>query len=94
MGGASEDGTWTREKEEKPLKRQTTRFSRSKRNRRIVERVREGFADEELAREERLTVQHVRRIAVEALAGREALEPAIHAHMQVDRTGRALRAAG
>ena len=81
-------------KEEKPPKRQTTRFSRSKRNRRIVEKVREGFAYDEIAREERLTVQHVRRIATEALEGREALEAAIHAYMQVDRARRALRAAG
>jgi hypothetical protein len=80
--------------EEKPRKRRTTRFSRSERNKRIVERLREGFGYDEIAREQRLTERRVRQIVKEALEGREALENAIHAHMQIDRLGQAMRVAG
>ena len=75
--------------EEKPRKRQTTKFGRSARNRRIVERRREGFADHEVAREEGLTEKRVRQIVREAVEGAEALESAIYAQMPVDRAGRA-----
>ena len=64
------------EKEETPLKRRMTRSSRSARNRRIVEQAPEGLPMTKSQRQERLTLQHVRRIAVEALAGRDALEAA------------------
>jgi hypothetical protein len=78
--------------EEKP--RKTTPFSRSARDRRIVERLREGFGFHEIAREERLSDRRVRQIVKQALEGREALESAIHAHMQIDRLGHAMRVAG
>ena len=87
---ASEDGM----DEEKPGKRKTTPLSRSARNKRIVERLREGFGYDEIAREERLTGRRVRQIVTQALEGREALESAIHAHMQIDRLGQAMRVAG
>jgi len=80
--------------EQKPHKRQTTKLSRSARNKRIVERLRAGFGYDEIAREERLTGRRVRQIVKQALEGREALESAIHAHMQIDRLGQALRVAG
>ncbi len=80
--------------EEKPRKRQTTTFSRSARNKRIVERLREGFGYHEIAREEKLSERRVRQIVKQALEGREALESAIHAHMQIDRLGQAMRVAG
>ena len=80
--------------EEKPRKRQTTKFSRSARAKRIVEWLREGFGYDEIAREEKLTERSVRRIATKALQGRETLERAFHAHMQVDRIARAMRVAG
>ena len=80
--------------EERPRKRQTTRFTRSARNKRIVERLRGGFGYDEIAREEKLTERRVRQIVKEALEGREALESAVHAHMQIDRLGQAMRAAG
>ena len=78
--------------EEKP--RKTTPFGRSARNRRIVERLREGFGFHEIAREEKLSERRVRQIVKQALEGREALESAIHAHMQIDRLGQAMRVAG
>jgi hypothetical protein len=65
--------------EETPRKRRTTKFSRSARNKRIVERLREGFGYDEIAREEKLTERRVRQIVKEALEGREALASAIHA---------------
>jgi hypothetical protein len=80
--------------EEKPRKRQTTPFGRSARNRRIVERLREGFGFHEIAREEKLSDRRVRQIVKQALEGREALESAVHAHMQIDRLGQAMRVAG
>ena len=87
---ANEDGM----DEEIPGRRQTTTFSRSARNKRIVERLREGFGYYEIAREEKLSERRVRQIVKQALEGREALESAIHAHMQIDRLGQAMRVAG
>jgi hypothetical protein len=80
--------------EDKARKPQTTKFIRSARTKRILERLREGFGYDEIAREEKLTERRVRQIVTEALEGREALESAIHAQMQVDRLGRAVRVAG
>ena len=80
--------------EENPRKRRNTKFIRSARNKRIVERLREGFGYDEIAREERVTGRRVRQIVKEALEGREALESAIHAHMQIDRLSHAMRVAG
>jgi hypothetical protein len=80
--------------ENKPPKRQMTRLTRSARDKRIVERLREGFGYDEIAREERLTGRRVRQIVKQAMEGREALESAIHAHMQIDRLGQAMRVAG
>ena len=80
--------------EENPRKRRDTKFTRSARNKRIVERLREGFGYDEIAREERLTERRVRQIVNEALEGREALDSAIHAHMQIDRLSHAMRVAG
>ena len=52
---ANEDGM----DEEMPGKRQTTTFSRSARNKRIVERLREGFGYYEIAREEKLSERRI-----------------------------------
>jgi hypothetical protein len=80
--------------EENPRKRQTTKLNRSARDKRIVERLREGFGYDEIAHEEKLTGRRIRQIVKQALEGREALEGAIHAHMQIDRLGQAMRVAG
>ena len=80
--------------EEQPRKRQTTKFSRSARNKRIMERAREGFGYDEIARDERLTERRVRQIVTEALKSREGLASSLHTHLQIDRVGRAMRVAG
>ena len=59
--------------EENP--RKTTPFSRSARNRRIVERLREGLGYDEIAFEERSSERRVRQIVKQALEGREAAPP-------------------
>ncbi len=74
--------------------RKTTPYSRSARNRLIVERLREGFGYDEIAREQKLSGRRVRQIVQQALEGREALDSAVHAHMQIDRIGQAMRVAG
>jgi DNA-binding NarL/FixJ family response regulator len=51
--------------EEEP--RKATPFGRSARNRRIVERLREGFGFHEIAREEKLSDRRVRQIVKQAL---------------------------
>ena len=64
--------------EEKPRKRQMTKFGRWARNRRIVKHLREGFGYDEIAREERLTERSAPPgIATEAREGREALDSGI-----------------
>jgi hypothetical protein len=80
--------------EENPRKRLPTKFHLSARNKRIVERLRAGLGYDEIAREEKLTGRRVRQIVTDALEGREALESTIHAHMQIDRVGQAMRVAG
>ena len=60
--------------EEKP--RKTTPFSRSARDRRIVERLCEGFGFHGIAREERLSDRRVRQIVKQALEGREGVSKA------------------
>jgi DNA-binding NarL/FixJ family response regulator len=51
--------------DEKP--RKTTPVGRSARNKRIVERLREGFGFHEIAREEKLSDRRVRQIVKQAL---------------------------
>ena len=84
----------TRHGEERPDKRRTTKFIRSARTKRILERLREAFGDNEIAGEEKLTERRVRQILTEALEGREALEGGIHAHLRIARLGRAAPVAG
>ena len=74
--------------------RRRTQFSRSERRTRILERLRQGFGYDEVAREERLTERRVRQIVKEYLDEREALEGRTHAHLQIDRLGNAMRVAG
>jgi uncharacterized protein YdbL (DUF1318 family) len=78
--------------EEKPRKRHT-KFSRAARTKRILEQLREGWAYDDIAREEGLTARRVRQIVAEFIKTREALGDATHAHMQIDRLGRAMRVA-
>jgi hypothetical protein len=70
-----------------------TQFGRAARAKRILERLREGWAYDEVAREEGLTERRVRQIVAEYLEDRDAVEGVTHAHMQIDRLGWALRVA-
>ena len=79
--------------EERPRRRQT-RLSRAARTKRILERLREGWAYDEVAGEVGLKERRVRQIVTEFLKEREAVSGAAHAHMQLDRLGRAMRVAG
>ena len=79
--------------DERPRRRQT-RFSRAARTKRILERLREGWAYDEVAGEVGLKERRVRQIVTQFLKEREAVSGAAHAHMQLDRLGRAMRVAG
>ena len=79
--------------EERPRRRQT-RYSRAARTKRILERLREGWTYDEVAGEVGLKERRVRQIVAEFLKEREAVSGAAHAHMQLDRLGRAMRVAG
>jgi uncharacterized membrane protein len=78
--------------EERPRKRHT-QFSRAARTKRILEQLREGWAYDDIAREEGLTARRVRQIVAEFMKTRGALGDATHAHMQIDRLSRAMRVA-
>ena len=77
--------------EEMPHKRRTTKFIRSARTKRILERLREAFGDNEIAGEEKLTERRVRQIPRRS-PGRP--RGAIHAHLRIARLGRAAPVAG
>jgi hypothetical protein len=78
--------------EQRPRKRHT-KFSRGARTKRILDRLREGWAYDEVAREEGLTERRVRQIIAEFLKDRDGVEGVTHAHMQIDRLGWAMRVA-
>ena len=79
--------------EEKPRQRHT-RFARSARDERILERLRQGASFERIAHEEALTPRRVRQIVAQMVEEREALEGSTHAREQIDRLGQALKVAG
>ena len=64
-------------------KRQTTKFIREARDKRIFERAREGSSYEEIGREEGLSAERVRQIVVNVLEGksRKAVRAALHARL-------------
>src|SRR5271166_1868812 len=80
--------------DEQQTRRRQTQFTRASRANRILERTREGWACDEVARKERLTEQRVRQIVTRFLQEREAVSDDAHSNMQIDRLGRAMRVAG
>jgi hypothetical protein len=70
-----------------------TQFGRATRMKRILDRLREGWAYDEVGREEGLTERRVRQIVAGHLKDREAVEGITHAHMQIDRLGWAMQVA-
>jgi len=77
---------------DRPRTRQT-KLGREGRTARIVKRLRDGWAPDEVARQERLTVRRVQQIVADHLKKREAVEGVAHAHMQTGRVGWAMQVA-
>ena len=74
-------------------KRRLTAVARAMRRARIFARLREGWAYDEIARDERLTAERVRQIVREALERRLPDEDTDHAKLQLDRLRPAMRVA-
>jgi hypothetical protein len=68
--------------------------SRAARTKRIFARMREGWAYDEIARDEGLSAERVRQIVAEVLGKRVIERGSHHAHLQLERLMPALRLAG
>ena len=69
-------------------------LTKAERRRRIFGRLREGWAYDEIAREERVSAERIRQIVSEVLAKRVIDRGADHAHVQLERLMPALRVVG
>ena len=76
-----------------PLKRRLNAHGRVLRRARIFARLREGWAYDEIAREEKLTPQRIRQIVSEALQRRPVDVDTDHAKLQLARLAPALKVA-
>jgi len=74
-------------------KKRLTAFGRKARQKRIFARLREGWAYDEIAREERLTAARVRMIVSEVLQKREVDDSSAHALLQLSRLAPAVQLA-
>ena len=68
-------------------------LTKAERRRRIFARLREGWAYDEIAREERVSAERIRQIVQEVLGKRVIHRGADHAHLQLERLRPALRVA-
>jgi hypothetical protein len=68
--------------------------AKADRRKRIFARLREGWAYDEIAREERLSAERIRQIVSEVLGKRVIDRGADHAHLQLERLMPALRVVG
>jgi hypothetical protein len=68
--------------------------SKAARRKRIFAKLREGWAYDEIAREERVSAERIRQIVSEVLGKRVIDRGADHAHLQLERPMPALRVAG
>jgi hypothetical protein len=75
-------------------KRRPTEFARTERRRRIFARLGEGWAYDDIAREEKLTPRRVRQIVADYLDSRGADDGSRHVLVQLARLEPALKAAG
>ena len=66
-------------------RRRLTPFGKAARQKRIFARLRQGWAYDEIAREEQLTPKRVRQIVAEVLMRREVDDGSAHAHLQLAR---------
>jgi hypothetical protein len=69
-------------------------LTKAERRQRIFARLREGWAYDEIAREERVSAERVRQIVAEVLGKRVIDRGADHAHLQLERLMPALRLVG
>ena len=69
-------------------------LTKAERRRRIFARLREGWAYDEIAREERVSPERIRQVVSEVLARRVIDRGADHAHLQLERLMPALRLVG
>ena len=69
-------------------------LGRAARTKRIFARLREGWAYDEIAREERVSAERIRQIVSEVLGKRIIDRGEDHAHLQLERLMPALRLAG
>jgi len=69
-------------------------LTKAERRKRIFARLREGWAYEEIAREERVSAGRIRQIVQEVLGKRVIDRGADHAHLQLERLMPALRLVG
>ena len=74
--------------------RQLNVLSKAARKKRIFARLREGWAYDEIASEERLSPERVRQIVAEVLGKRVIDRGVDHAHLQLERLMPALRIVG
>ena len=68
-------------------------LTKAERRTRIFARLREGWAYDEIAREERVSAERIRQIVAEVLGKRVIDRGADHAHLQLERLRPALRVA-
>ncbi len=69
-------------------------LTKAERRKRIFARLREGWAYDEIAREERVSAERIRQIVSEVLGKRVIDRGADHAHLQLERLMPALRLVG
>ena len=76
-----------------PRRRQLTAYARALRRARIFSRLRDGWAHDDIARDEGLSTKRVRQILSQALDRRPVGDDELHARMQMERLAPALQAA-
>jgi len=75
-----------------PRRRQLTAYARALRRARIFSRLRDGWAHDDIARDEGLSTKRVRQILSQALDRRPVGDDELHARMQMERLLPALQA--
>jgi len=82
------------EQESEPKRRRPNVIGRAARTKRIFGRLRDGWAYDEIGRDEGLSAERIRQIVSEVLGKRVIDRNEDHAHLQLERLGPALRLAG
>jgi hypothetical protein len=82
------------EQESEPKRRRPNIIGRAARTKRIFGRLRDGWAYDEIGRDEGLSAERIRQIVSEVLGKRVIDRNEDHAHLQLERLGPALRLAG